>query len=98
MLGLRTNESEKFNRFFAVVQEKAKKLGKVFFLYSGHGNDFSIDDMEGEELLGWLIPKEYAEEFQDLFEKRQETEEPWDDYFCRAKWEMNGGKIEIKFT
>lgn len=40
MVGLRTLEGEKFERFFELVQKEALKRGCVFFLNSGEGHIF----------------------------------------------------------
>ena len=44
MLGLRTQETNKFILFFELVQEKAKEKESVFFLDSGDGNEFRNRD------------------------------------------------------
>ena len=46
MLGLKTQESNKFNAFFEIVQKKASEKDCVFFLDSGDGNDFETESME----------------------------------------------------
>ena len=71
--GLRTNESEKFVRFFEVVQEFASKNNCVFYLDAGDGRDFEDNCFEGEDLMGWLIPKENAE----VFDRRRRLERIW---------------------
>lgn len=96
MLGLRTQENEKFNTFFAEVQKAAKKQKKVFFLDAGDGNDFSTGEMEGEDLLGWLIPEDQAEEFASEFEEFKEAEH-WDDFYVTVDCVMEGSLI-VKFN
>ena len=64
MLGLRTNESDKFIRFFEIVQAAAKKQGGVYYLDAGDGRDFENDEYEGEDLMGWLIPLEEVPKFE----------------------------------
>ena len=97
MLGLRTNISEKFMRYFALVQAEAEKSGNVFFTDGADSNDFETDEMEGVELMGWLIPKEHAEEFQKIYENSGDTDD-WIDYYCWAEWEMKDGEIKIHFA
>ncbi len=46
MKGLRTQEGEKFERFFALVQKRAQQEGKIFFLDSGDGRDIIIDEYD----------------------------------------------------
>lgn len=96
MLGLRTQESEKFNTFFSAVQDAAKKEKKIFFLDAGDGNEFSTDEMEGEDLLGWLIPEDQAEDFASEFENFKEAEE-WDDFYVTVDCSMEDSlKISFK--
>lgn len=73
-------------------------MHSVFFLAAGDGRDLVKDDLEGEDLQGWLIPEEKAREFERLFNARLEEDEIWEDFFCFAEWIENNGKIEIKFN
>lgn len=98
MQGLRTQESDTFKSFFRLVQEAAKKSHSVFFLAAGDGHELVKDDLEGEDLQGWLIPEEKAREFERLFNGGLEEDEIWDDFFCFAEWVENDGKVEIKFN
>ena len=96
MRGLRTQESEKFNRFFAVVQTEAKKQNAVFFADAGDGNDFATPTMEGENIMGWLIPTDKVEEFEPLWMK-DEADDVWTDFFVWAIWSMDGDTVSIRF-
>lgn len=87
MVGLRTWEGEKFERFFALVQNEALKQGSVFFLDAGEGHIFENENMEYSDLRGWLIPVEKAEEFNKEYMKKQGDPEGWYDYFCWEEWE-----------
>lgn len=98
MLGLRTQEGERFNRFWSLVQSAAKKQGCVFFLDSGDGREFSTDDMEGEDLSGFLIPESKADAFNSAFKKGLEAGTEWSDFFRFAVWTKTGDTIEISFT
>ncbi len=96
MRGLRTQEGSKFEKFFGVVQEIAKKHSKVFFLDAGLGKEIETDEYNGENLQGWLIPKEKADDFEKVFMNFQNTED-WDDFFAFLEWEEKNGKIEMFF-
>lgn len=96
MLGLRTQETDKFNRFFALIQKEAEKQNSIFFADAGDGNDFETPTMEGEEMMGWLIPKEKAIEFEPLW-KKSKVDDSWTDFFTWAVWSRNGDTITIKF-
>ena len=94
--GLKTNEGQRFEKFFSIVQTAANKRNCIFFLEAGDGRDFTDADMDGEDLMGWLIPYEKADEFEQLWLKNESNEE-WDEFFCFAVWEFENSLI-IKFT
>ena len=100
MRGLRTQEGAKFNRFFQLIQDEAAKTGAVFFAFAGEGRDIILPNLEGEDLSGWLIPADKADEF----EKEWKTDnslnhlEKWSDYFMWAEWSEQNGAISIQFN
>lgn len=96
MRGLRTQESEKFNRFFALIQAEAKKRDSVFFADAGDGNDFETAELEGETMMGWLIPSEKVKEFEPLWEA-SEVDDSWSDFFQWAVWSMDADNVKIHF-
>lgn len=96
MLGLRTQESEKFNAFFNIIQEEAKAQAMVFFADAGDGNEFETDNLEGENMMGWLVPSEKAANFEEIW-LADEVDDSWSDFFKWAIWSLNDGKINIKF-
>lgn len=75
-----------------------RKRKKIFFLDARDGNEFSTDEMEGEDSLGWLIPEDRADEFTSEFEVFKESED-WDDFYmtvdCAIEDSLNyqGGSI-----
>lgn len=93
--GLRKPESEKFTKFFAIVQSAAREKNCVFFLDAGDGRDFETDELEGEDLMGWLIPKDKASEFEKVWEAGDVSDD-WSDFFVWAMWE-NADNPTIKF-
>lgn len=97
MRGLRTQENEKFNRFFNIIQDEAAKTNSVFFLDCGEGNDIVTDNIEGEDLRGWLVPEKQADIFEPLFLKHKVGDE-WLDNMCWAEWKMKNNKISISFN
>lgn len=68
MRELRTQENKKFEHFFQLVRNKAQKQHCIFFVDCGEGQEFVCEDMEGEDLSGWLIPDEDADRFQIEFD------------------------------
>lgn len=97
MVGLRTQESNKFKKFFNIIQESASKQGKKFFLDSGIGNEFENEELEGENLQGWLIPNEKSESFIKEFENDSVDDDKWGGFFSFAIWEAKSNNIVIKF-
>jgi hypothetical protein len=95
MRGLRYPESEKFENFFTMVQSTMYKSNCVFFLDTGNGNEFETEFMEGEELVGWVIPINMADEFEAKFM----AEECLDEYCCHyyhIDWGANPRHLKIR--
>ena len=97
MQGLKTQESKKFNNFFAIVQKAAKNKNAIFFLEAGDGRDFEANDIEGEDLQGWLIPRERAIEFETKW-RNNAIDSEWEEFFSFAIWHRIGDNIEITFV
>lgn len=89
MKGLRTPETNKFMHFFKIVQDEAAKQGAVFFLDNGEGHTFEDDQIECEDLCGWLIPFDKADDFSKEFENGDSDLDEWSDYIAFAEWEAN---------
>lgn len=96
MVGLRTQESVKFNRFFELIQAEAKKRNAVFFADAGDGNEFETETMEGENMMGWLVPNDKTKEFEPIW-KSSDVDDEWIEFFRWAVWSETDGKIKIKF-
>ena len=96
MQGLRKQESAKFHKFFAIIQEEAKKQGAIFFADAGDGNDFQTAEMEGEDLMGWLVPLDKVEQFEPLW-RSSNIDDAWVDFFKWAIWAKSGNSIQISF-
>ena len=67
MQGLRTDECEKFEKYFAIIQEDAKRLGGVFFMESEEGKNLYLEDIEVCDAGGWLVPFDEVEKFEPLY-------------------------------
>lgn len=76
MRGLRKSEGDKFEKFFKKVQEEAKMKDAVFFLDCGQGKQYEDEEIECEDMWGWLIPEEMVSEFEPLF-KEDSLEAPY---------------------
>ena len=96
MEGLKTQENDKFNKFFKLIQEAAAKENSVFFADAGDGNDFETDKLEGENMMGWLIPAEKVDEFKKVWEQ-DSVDDDWTDFFVWAVWESKGQSLLIHF-
>jgi hypothetical protein len=97
MQGLRTQESDKFNKFWLLIQEQAAKKGMVFFGDCGEGNDFETEDMEGENFCGWLIPQDKVKEFEPNW-KDDNVADEWSDNMTWVEWKKEKGKVSIEFN
>ena len=95
MKGLRKQETDKFNKFFSIVQDTAEKKDSVFFLDAGDGRDFTTDTLEGEDLMGWLIPKDKLSDFEKEWETGDVSDD-WSDFYKWAIWENENNPI-IRF-
>lgn len=99
MEGLRSRENAEFLRFFAIVQEFAKRKGCTFFLFSGEGRELKTEGIEGMDLSGWLIPDKEKKEFRQDWEKDMflKKTDKWDKFETIATWAMQGDEITIEF-
>lgn len=101
MRGLRTNEGAKFEKYFHIVQEEAKKLGGVFFSETGEGRDLDLEDIEVCDLGGWLVPFDQADEFEALYLGRKDKEiwdnERWDNMYIFVDYMFDGNSVSVKF-
>ncbi len=81
------------------VTEQAQKIGKIFFLDSGEGNDF-LDSQTGwyiENLSGWLIDTTEREQFLAAQENGT-VDDNFAESYVFAKWSKdNSGKLKITF-
>lgn len=90
-------KEQKFNRFWEVVQNTAFQQGKKFFMECGEGREFFLEDMEGEDLRGWLIPLELSEVFEPEW-MQNDISDKWIDNIFWAEWENTNGVITVKFN
>ena len=98
MVGLRTQENSKFLNFWCIVQKSAHLIGKTFFLDCGEGNCFEDDNIECENLRGWLIDTEKAKEFEKSFNTFSDIDEEWSDFLAFATWhKASDNKICVTF-
>lgn len=96
MQGLRTEENDRFLRYFEVVQAKAKEENFVFFMDFGQCDDIAFKDMELDCLFGWLIPNEMADNFENL-NLRLKVDDRWDDFCVWVTPNIENGKLSIIF-
>lgn len=97
MQGLRMQESEKFKKFFKLVQNAAKQKGFVFFMDCGQGKVYENEDVECEDLCGWLVLEKDASEFNQLFLEGLEQQYSFDTLYCYVDFTVdeNSGEIQI---
>ena len=56
---------------------------------------FENDEMECEDLFGWLIPVNRVEEFEVEFQSK--VGDSWDDFTCFANWHVDNGFVSVTF-
>ena len=86
--GLLSNEdgtvkNEKFAKYFAIVDQKAKERNCIFFI--------------SEDLWGWLIPEDRADEFEKLWAEDKESDD-WIDFFLCAEWRKKADGYDVEFV
>lgn len=98
--GLRIQENKKFLNFWKIVQEEASKHDSVFFLDSGEGNEIETAEINAEDLSGWLIPKDQANEFDILFKSfnNKKISERFNDFYMIASWQKINDAFSVIFT
>lgn len=100
MIGLRTQEDDRFLTFFNKVQICAQKQDSIFFLDTSEGHDYSTSEMTCEDLSGWLIPKSISKQFQKgylNFDDSDNWEDQWDKYYRFAIWDFDNSSLRIQF-
>ncbi len=99
MRGLRTQEGEKFEAFFSIVQKEAAKKHSVFFLDCGEGREFFREDMEGEDLRGWRIPEDKADQFEQEWRNglNESQWDEWQDFMEWVEWHPPLAKLTVSF-
>ena len=98
--GLRTQENNKFLNFWKIVQEEASRHDSIFFLDSGEGNEIETEDINAEDLSGWLIPKNQAAEFDIIFQSfnSDAISKKFDNYYMIASWTQAKDSITVTFS
>ncbi|MBR6800279.1 MAG: hypothetical protein IKM61_00820 [Eubacteriaceae bacterium] len=101
MLGLRTRENIKFIKYWQIVQSKAEELNCIYFIESGDGREYFGDEIEAEDVSGWLIPEEKADKFKQIWEEWSDEvyDDEWDEYYLFAEWETDeDNNLTINFN
>lgn len=72
--------------------------GKYFFLDCGEENCFEDDNIECENLTGWLIDIDKSNEFEVIFKSFSNIDDVWDDYLAFVAWHKNDdNNISVTF-
>lgn len=73
-------------------------MGKIFFLDCGEENCFENDNIECENLTGWLIDIDKSNEFEVIFKSFSNIDDAWDDYLAFVAWHKNDdNNISVTF-
>ena len=94
-------ENNDIEKYFAIIEEEAKRLGGVFFSETGEGRDLDLEDIEVCDLAGWLVPFDQADEFEALYLDRKDKEiwdsDRWDDMYIFVDYILEGDNVSVKF-
>jgi hypothetical protein len=94
-------QDKKFVRFFDTVQAEARKQNRVFFIDTGEGNEIVTENINCEDLSGWLIPPEDIAEFEPQWanERAWHTiDDRFHESFVFARWSMSDeGDVKVWF-
>ncbi len=73
-------------------------MGKIFFLDCGEENCFEDDNIECENLTGWLIDIDKSNEFEVIFKSFSNIDDVWNDYLAFVAWHKNDdNNISVTF-
>lgn len=102
MTGLKPNDptiDERFLAYFSIVQEAAADLWCVFFLFCGEGYDLITDEIDCQDLTGWLVPSEDAADFEPIWkaDNWKDLTAEQGDFMVAAIWSGVPGEISVKF-
>ncbi|MDD2213470.1 MAG: hypothetical protein PHR21_02870 [Oscillospiraceae bacterium] len=96
MQGLRTKENPKFLNFFEQVQKEAAAIGCVFFLDFGECKDIPFENMEIDDISGWLIPNSQSSHFEALFSNDRDLGE-FEKFYTWCIPSIENGTLRIEF-
>ncbi len=89
-------EDEQFVNFFLLVQAKANKQGKIFYLDCGEGNIALIGNALAMDLSGWLIDRSDAQEFESYWlEGSDYIPDKFTKFECEEEWYLKNNTICI---
>lgn len=96
MKGLRTQDNDQFIKFFQKVQDEAGKRNAVFFLDFGEEKNIKFQDMELDDLFGWLVPLDQVNEFETAFTAFSDLQK-WDDLSLWCISTVRNNELDIEF-
>ena len=89
---------EKEINFFNLLQYSAKEHNAQFFIDTSEGHDLETPDLYCEDMSGWLIPLDKAEEFfADVQMGDENSLDKWQQFFVFARWLESDEGIKIEF-
>ena len=94
--GLRTNENPKFRKYFDMVQKKAEAVHCVYFLDCGQGREIITEELDCEDISGWLVPTDKADECEKDYMNFADMDK-WDDWYTWAEWDNTDG-LKVNFV
>ena len=87
---------QKSDNFTKILNKAAADHMCVFYEESGEGHDMVTDTLYCEDVSGWLVPLDMADELLAVNKKHRRGIE-WSEFFCFAEWRQEGSDIKINF-
>lgn len=82
------SQEQREQNFWELVSLSAEKNNCNFFLKNGEGREIFTDDLDGEDLFGWLIPFDKVKEFEKEW-FADNISDKWNDFLTFAIWEKD---------
>lgn len=90
---------ERFLAYFSIVQEAAADLGCAFFLFCGEDHDLITDEIDCQDLTGWLVPSDKVADFEPIWkaDNWKDLTAEQVDFMVTAIWSGVPGEISVVF-
>lgn len=91
------SSEQKENKFWTLVQDEARRQGKMFFEDVGIGREIETDNLVAWDTIGWLIPLDKVELFRNAVRTSTHDTAEWDEFLVAEEFEIDGDYCRITF-